>query len=125
MKRSAAIRRSEARQLDAYRAWAAPLAFCLATGRPDAQMAHIRCFTGAGIKPPPQHVLPLCQEAHSIQETRRTFWPEIGVAEPTREAEELFRIWEARDAAWWQARLTALHEQIDREAVARLLRRVA
>lgn len=122
MKRSAAARRAESRQLDAYRAWAAPLAFCLATGRPDAQMAHIRRFTGAGIKPPPQHVLPLCQEAHKVQETRRTFWPEIGIVDPVREAEELFRIWEARDAAWWQARLSALHETIDREAVARMLR---
>lgn len=122
MKRSASIRRAESRQLDAYRAWAAPLAFCLATGRPDAQMAHIRHFTGAGIKPPPQHVLPLCQEAHKVQETRRKFWPEIGIADPVREAEELFRIWEVRDASWWSARLSTLHEAVNREAVARLLR---
>lgn len=123
MKRSAATRRSEARQLDAYRAWAAPLAFCLATGRPNAQMAHIRNHTGAGIKPPPQHVLPLCQEAHSVQETRRTFWREIGIADPVREAEGLFTIWKvSKDAAWWSTRLSALHETIDREAVAALLK---
>ena len=122
-KRTKAVRHAEKTTEGSYRQWIAPLASCVATGRTDGlDLVHIRHFTGAAMKPVPEHSLPLCRALHTIQETNRLFFPSIGIANPTAEAGELFAIWrDTRNAEWWLARLKELQRRVDREAVAMML----
>lgn len=125
MKRNAATRRAEKVIERDYREWAAPMAHCVATGRVDGDWCHLRWFTGAGIKPMPCHMLPLCRELHRIQETDRSFFEFIGIRYPFAHAEQLFEIYERRDATGWAIRLGEIQDMVSRERVMELLARKA
>lgn len=122
MKRSATTRRAEKGEEARYREWIAPMAICAVTGTTDGvELCHIRHFTGAAMKPRPDHTLPLCRRIHTLQETDRNFFPSIGIEAPIAEAMHLYELWEQDDAEGWWNRLHDLTETVDRDAVLRLL----
>jgi len=118
MKRNATRRRQEHALFAGYREWLGALpATCVVSGQPAVDLAHIRNHTGAAMKPPPWHCLPMAREYHDRQETMGLeFFTAIGIANPIREAEEMFAIYNTRDlisaAEWASARLLAIRAQV-------------
>lgn len=133
MKRNAATRRAERADFAAYREWLGAIpAICCVSGRLAQDLCHIRHHTGMGIKPPPWEALPLAREYHNRQETLgAAFFSRIGVADPIREAGELWAIYNGRDklgadaAAWADARLRAIRDNVDQRALAELMEKAA
>lgn len=113
MKRNAATRRKDKAVERGYRAFIAPMAFCVCCG-PSVRavdLAHIRGHAQGYMKPDPCHTLPLCRLCHERQETNRAFFAPLTVQEIRAEAECLFYEWEVKDdAAGWLATLTDIHE---------------
>lgn len=128
MKRSAATKSAERDVLDHYREWADSMAYCVVTqyvfgvdwvhirNLEDHDGELIRVPTGMGRKPEPWKCLPLHRRLHRVQENNPLFFVELGLANPLREAAELFAIWrDQRDASQWAARIAAIHDAIDQE----------
>lgn len=129
MKRNAAIRRTEHAQFAAYREWLGAIpATCVVSGGIAEDLCHIRHHTGMGIKPPPWEALPLARKYHTRQETLGAgFFSRLGIADPVREAGEIYAIYNAREflggdaAAWVEARLRALQARVSRDELERLM----
>ena len=124
LKRNRTQRRAEDAEFRRKRKWLSRngLAFCCLTGRPDADLAHLRFLTGAAIKPPPWQTLPLARAIHREQETGgQDFWEMAGISKPLVWAERLHDCFTANDPQSAETLLLDMQDRADRAYLGRFL----
>lgn len=124
LKRNRTQRRAEDAEFRRKRKWLSRngLAFCCLTGRLDTDLAHLRFFTGASIKPLPRETLPLARAIHEVQETGGLkFWRLAGVPDPLVWAERLHDCFTANDPQSAETLLLDMQDRADRAYLGRFL----
>lgn len=119
-KRNAKTRRSEKAIEEKLKEWLwqNDMGQCFLSGRPDCDLIHARIFTGAGIKPPPWHTMPLARPLHNVQETGGgTFWQFVRLPDPIDWTVRLYDCFKARDPSSAQALMADMQDRADRDSM--------
>ena len=109
-----------------YYKWLEGMPCALSARTDEVERAHLRKFTGMGIKPHPRHILPLHHTLHEAEhDSPKHFWPCVFDDDPRDWAERLFEMFEQNDRTGAELLLVDMHEKASQPFLRMVFERAA